>query len=454
MEEIAQALDLRENERNLLRQAHINSLEAKYQQGENTDDENGAADVVGYFGSKEPQLVPSLPPGSGYTEIGKALRGRQAVIAAAINLLRNLQPPDSHKKDSEILLSLQGSDALALQQPLSAGLFDALRAGWSVSHYLRLEKDNRQSVQLIKAISNLLGTGRYQVWYFKRSGKLFPQDALVVPTRGALIFFAANNADTIDSAILIDDPKQVEILQDHFHQLTGKKEPLIQAYLPDQEQRRRYWEALEQGELQAGGRYTVRSGLTGLTRPIDWFTEGSAWLKKHSTASSVDTAWLAAHYQRRIQTFMDNLRAGYVYRDIYRRQGIIDFVKTRNYSQHLPGGSVRVSPEEVQQHLQNVISLLAYRNYEIALVNEDKTRDIVPIPFWEVTGRLRVLIATICTNEKGTPIKVDLEIREPTVVEIFTKHFETLWQELDDASKDKERVIAFLREQIAHVGRS
>lgn len=448
-EQIAQALELTTKERELLKQAQINSLEAKRQQGNVPEANNDAAEVMEYFSSGRSQNVPRLLPSSSHAESEKAPRGRQAVISAAINLLRNLPPPEIGEKSPQILLSLQGSDALALQEPLNAGLYAALCAGWSVSHCLRLEENNRQSVRLIKFISNLLGTGRYHVWYFKRDGKLSPlYDVLIVPTRGALIFFAADNADYIDSAIFVDDPEQVKILQDHFHQLTDKKEPLMQAYLPDQ--RRSYWEVLEEGELQAGGRFTVRTGLTGLTRPRDWFTEESSWMmKKYRTK---DIAWLAAHYQRRMQAFINNLEADYVFRDIYLKHGIVQFVKTGNYSQHLPGGPISASPQERRDHLQNIIDLLnRYPNYEIALVDKDKEQAIVPLPFWEVTGKLRVLIATICTDEKEIPIKVDLVIREPTVVEVFSKHFESIWNQIDASNKDKEPVIAFLQEQIAQL---
>ncbi len=451
-EQIAQALRLTDEEKKLLRQAQINSLEAKSQQDAVEETDTDAADVMGYFGSGGSQNVPLLPPRNSHTESEKAPRGREAVIEAAINLLRNPPPPMSDEQPPRILLSLQGSDALHLQEQLNAGLYAAMCEGWSVSQCLRLEKNNRQNVELIKVVSNLLGTGRYQPWYFKRSGRLSPSDVLVVPQNGALIFFAANNTDDIDAAILIDDPEQMKILQDHFHQLTGRKEPLMQAYLPHQ--RPRYWEALEKGELEAGGRLTVRTGLTGLTRPLAWFEEGSSWLEKCRKAGPEVEAWLVGHYQRRIQAFIGYLQAGYVYRDIYKRHGIVRFAQDGKYSKYHPGPK-HASLEERREHLQHMIDLLStYPNYEIALVDEDKEQEIVPIPFWEVTGRRRVLIATECRDVKRKLIKVDLEIKEPTVVDRFVKHFEAIWNHVAASNKDRNQVIAFLQEQIAQVGKA
>jgi len=385
------------------------------------------------------------------------IRGRTAVLDAAIEVIERASDPATlglGAAASTILITSQ-EDTASDDQDAEYGarwqhaLRGAMARGWWVRHLWRLNRNVQRSVALVRAMLDLLGSGRYTPRSFTRYEPLTPPyDLLIVPGVAALYILAAENPRTLDAAILTRQPEHIALLAAHYRQLERQTRSLPRAF--PLEEAAGFDDVLAESEERFRGRDFVKYGFSLVTEPAAWYRSGSPWADR----PDIDLAALIAHRQRRLEAFAANVRT-HPYRDICPMRAVWRLAREGiSLPGHRPTHPLlpKIAPPAARrEHLENVIRVLrAHDNYQLALADpsEEEIARISPRTMWEVTGNARALVntRTLDTNDRVT--EMDLMIDEPTIVAAFHHHFEQTWDRIAPQHKEKTHVIAWLSRQI------
>src|SRR5579875_1497254 len=357
-------------------------------------------------------------PAGGVTNLPldtEAYAGSHNSLAAAIKLLTS---PPSHQPvpGGDILLSWQGDDLVRRVPNLAAAwrhaLTEALRSGRTVRHLFRLSQDHERSVRLVETMLGLLWTDRYAPRYFETDQLLQPPyDLLVAPgDRGALLFLATTSADAVDSALYLHDPKQLEMVRQHFARLEEQTRSLLTTYRPDPTDnrvRREFRQALMAAEQQPGEQMLLQDVLSDLTWPHHWMDVGSI-CRNEIEQTVEDVEWLITYHHQRWDVFDQHIKAARQ-RHLCYQQAIIELADqgiyrraSRDQAPHF-----RLRPSERRDHLARILDLLKLDNYELGLLTPNALPVEQRLParlFWKVIRFGHVLMERWVSGPLGEHI--------------------------------------------------
>ncbi len=454
---IADFLALSSAERSRLEEVQISSLRAQKAARPRMPERplhhraNPSRLLSQYEHARSSAAVPShLPAGwAPALASGTPIRGPERVVAAAIDLvIRTWELSTPH--ENTIYLSFQGAQSLfessTLHPAWQHALCLALDRGWDVCHLLRLDRNAQRSIDLVDEMLVYLGkSGTYQPYYFNRYGTLpAPCDFLIVPSLGALVFFATEQDQRVDAAIYLHGAESLDLLLAAFSQLRMNCRPLFtsfsrQAGLPA------FFDAHAEMERRAGNRYLFKDGLSDITRPPSFYQVGSPWLHVARVADEpLDTT--IQRWNTRLQAFHAHIRT-YTYWDMHPRRALEQLLRDGTYARdyrHVPS-DFALEPAQRLEHARNIAHLLrTCDNYHVAFVEEHEERDFFRT-FWQVMGDHTVLLeAGIASNHEGL-----LTITEGTIAAAFRSYAEDVWEQVAPHHQDKPgHVIPWLEDQI------
>lgn len=387
------------------------------------------------------------------------------ILHDMIALLEGLPDATGLKDDEKtITLTWQGRDAFemsdALQARWRAALQSVLRCGWRINYLCRLDRNIHRTVRLVEMMFDYVGTGNYFPRYFTSYGTLAsPYDMLVVPGVAAALLFSGRTAHNVDGGMMIWNAQHVAMLAAHAQQLTTQTTPLVRAYFmtdEDEDDNEDYLAALHEAERYAGGRIAVIDGMTAITQPQEWFDLQSP---SRYTAWPEFEDWRARHASRMksITAFKSHVSSVNRYREIATESGLDELARHGIYYSRRKEMFQQQKPLRLE-HLRNIVNLLHYDGYDLALVSDYQRKDsgsngIHIDATWAVTGNNSVFLETWAPDEAGRPRAVSLHITEPTMAGGFREYFEEMWERIPYDNRDKAKVIARLERYIAELER-
>lgn len=369
-----------------------------------------------------------------------------------------------------IYITFSGSKSLMdvahRQARFQAVVRECLRNGWTLNQVIRLdENDITRTVSHVVVMLSYLGISRsrddaYQPSFLKNGASLVvPYDVVVVPGVGALICFAIQQPDHLDAGIFLTDPDQLELLAQHVNQLSHSPQAgkfLRSFRLYEQAGESDFSRALADLERSSGGRFVMKlDGLSAITRPASYYHADSSFMRWRPVEERTRRA--QAMYDR-WQSF-ERLVSRYPYRDVCARSSIRRFARDGTFARDdtdLTG----VEPErrtasvpQRREHLTHTIRLLdAFPNFRIALVDEDEEKRLQHTAQWEAVGESGVALEVTTYDAQGRQTLTELQITEPGVVRAFQAYGDQIWESIAPANRDRDRVIAFLREELEKLG--
>ncbi|MHB8993063.1 MAG: hypothetical protein ACYC66_15700, partial [Chloroflexota bacterium] len=327
----------------------------------------------------------------------------------------------------------------------------ALRRGYEISHLVRLEGDNRRSIQMVECMLKLFeGAGGYRPRYFSHYGVISSaREMLVVPGAGAMVLLGTGQTVQVDAAVVMMDQGQIEVLRDHFVALRGQTRPLLNSY-PGGCDRLNFMEAPLRAEEIQGDNYLSKHDAGDRTRPYSWCRQDSNWARGLSSLG-LDPQMMIDLQKRRLDVFYRQVES-YRFREICPRSALLRLAREGLSGRCNPGSSFPL--EDRVEHLENLLALLnSFDNYQLALPTDSEAKEHLSPNFWGVKwgvdGDPAVLMEVGPTEDGGEESILGLEILEPLTCAAFRDHFLDLFDhKLSPLSKDKREVIAFLQSQV------
>jgi hypothetical protein len=464
-ERIAEALQLPQHERRTLNESQVRSLRARPAHRPRPTPRSRFIDapVESLIGRRMISLTgraPSRPFVNGaqprLTE--GAVRGPQAALAAAIEILVSAPPPRAFDPaQPPLMLTWQGAGALdPFDPPFGPGWTQALRGalarGWRARQIWRLNRDMNRSVALVKTMLDLLGAGQYESWFVPTHETLpAPYDLLIVPDHAAALFFATADGAAVDSALVTRNPAQIALFTAHFDVLAKHAQKLLEAY--PRTMATLFDEVLAQSEARVPGRLMVKHSLSLITEPAEWSSEGSFWAERMRGLGRTGSLLrqLIEHRRERLIALLAHAEAA-DYRDIATMEAVEGIALRGEYQRNAAIRPTKGAPvTERREHLANTIDVLKrYPHYRLALLDEREAQNlkVTRETFWEILGAQRVLLNARSLDIEDQPVDLDITLDEPSIVAGFVEHFESHWHRIAPEHRDKAWVIAWLEAQL------
>jgi hypothetical protein len=463
---IAEALRLPPPERRALNESQIRSLRARPAQRPHPAPRSRFRDapVESLIGRRMRPLTERAPlrpsvNSAQMTLAEGAVRGPQAALRAAVEILASAPPPRALDPDQSILLTWQGAGALdPFDPPFGPGWTQALRGalarGWRARQLWRLNRDMKRSVTLVHTMLDLLGAGQYESLFVPTHKTLpAPQDLLIVPDHAAALFFATADGAAVDSALVTRNPAQIALFTAHYDVLAKHAQKLLEAY--PRTMATLFDEAPAQAELRVPGRLFVQHALSLMTEPAEWSSEDSFWAERMrglGRAGRALTQLIEHRRERQIALLAHAETTGY--RDIATMEAVEAIALRGEYLRNAairPTNKTKGAPAvERRAHLTNAIDVLRrYPHYQLALLDEREAQElqVTRETFWEVLGAQRVLLNARSLDSEDQPVDLDITLDEPSIVAAFVEHFESHWSRIAPEHRDKAWVIAWLEGQ-------
>jgi hypothetical protein len=380
------------------------------------------------------------------------LFGPEEVIRRAIELITAGSPSEV---GDAILLSFQGATdpfdkAPKLRNKWWRALKTASERGWKIRHVIRLNENARRILTLVgDIIENISAGSDYTPYYFRQYGSLKPPyDILVVPGQGSMQLFATKQPDFVDTAFYTADPLLTQALSEYFGQLARPSciSPLMKMY-PYSAGSLAFEEVITRVELQPADRFLVQAHLSALTLPIEWLDAESKWAQAHKAVNfdQAKIVRLVDLYKQRVKEFYKQVDH-YLFRDICSKRAVENL---RDYGEYARIGVFTEDLPDCIEHLNNVIKLLEYPNYELALVDESQEH-FIPLAFWLVKANTVLLDAV---TERKDNASGQVEITEKETVKGFYDYFMYLWTNIKEENRNKTEIIDWLQKQVAYLER-
>jgi transcriptional regulator with XRE-family HTH domain len=462
---IAEALQVPPTERQTLFQSQVRSLrERPAHRSRPTPRSRFVSAPVDALIDHRTKFLPGRAPtprgmkSSTATPVEGVMRGPRATLEAAVEMLATAPSPRS--LDQTILLTWQGEGALdPFNPPFGTNwvyeMRGALARGWKVKQIWRLNRDISRSVTLVQTMLDLVGAGAYESFFIPKHGTLqAPYDVLIVPGHAATLFFATADGSAVDSAMVTRDPAQIALYSAHFELLAKSAQPLMESYprrmvgLFDKVQ--------AESELRSPGRLFVKYSPSVMTEPADFNSETS-FVAERMRDMGFTGAALTHRLERRRERLMALLAHAETtdYRDICTMQSIEDIVSHGWYLENAQIRPTKGAPvAERRQHLENAIAVLErYPHFQLALLDEGEANalKVTRETMWEALGGERVLINACSIDGDDQPVYMDITLNEPNIVAAFVNYYESLWQRIAQAHRDKKWVIAWLKKRLRDI---
>jgi hypothetical protein len=457
-ERIAACLNLCDADHERLRRAQVESLEGAKDPRQAGDSERAGQILVD--SQRGQDLQPTAEP-----ELRGRLRtqtprpgpiwGRDEVLGAAIALLESapLSPPPQYR---EVLTTYQGRGTLdGCAHHLAswlAALRGALQRGYDVVHLVTMDRAEGRSVRLVEHILRLCGTvGSYQPRFFSWYGALnYPCEMVLVPGTGAMVCLGTEHSTQVNAALLLKDPRDIEVLRAHFAALRTETRPLFHSYSKP-EDGFRYLNTMLRTEEREGECSFCSGSLSSRTQPYTWFQHDSNWARNLPSWGVSDPDWMIALQKRRAEAFYRNV-TDYRFREICSKSAVVRLAREGRGGPLGPHANVVV--EDRLEQLENTIALLhTFDKYELVLLNAAEERDYITMNYLQIKHGIRgddvVWLDGWTPVEDGADRRMGLEILEPTMCAAFRQYFLDLFEHrISPASSDKREVIQFLEAQL------
>lgn len=397
-----------------------------------------------------------------------AIKDEVKVLRAAISLIENL-PDDDPKK--ELLIMIQGRMTTIDQLDIKLrfrwykAIGNALKRGWKVDHIIRTDNNRDRIKKMIEGFLLIVqyeGDHYYPLVFQQRFVLPVAQSFIVAPgiDKGMILFAGQSQPDHVDSAILINDKEQVSILENHFKLLEEYMNELFTI-------KRRYSEVGEdflKADEKPGDRIVILKRISDIQRPDDCYTTDSMWSERYSESHKIRSTSekeKMLHTRKKRKQNLKEFSKRNKCRYIYINDCLSKFVKEGE--EGALSKKFRVSPEERINQLKEFQNLLDYRNFEMALSEENISSALKENDEYVNPSGLGEIFPDFCEVQKSNNLVVmqysketkngDIDnkwivINEPTIVTAFYEHLLDIWNVIHDMRKDKYYVSKWIQHKI------
>ncbi|QGQ99622.1 hypothetical protein EHS13_34540 [Paenibacillus psychroresistens] len=377
-------------------------------------------------------------------QIPKAIQGREAVLSAAISMIKTAINESVIKGKCEILLTLQSErehfDGYPkLYSYWQDTIIQALDSGWNIKQLCKLNKNVGRSLKLVNQIMDWTNyPGTYSLYYFNKYGILNPPfEIILVEGKCALLCFAAENPSEIDSAIYIDDIGSVQVIEKFTKMMLLEVEPLVRTLELEE-----YFELNAAKDHKSGNHLLVYQDLNFITVPYPL-------MEKYIKITIPDQDERKIHLKRIadcLQSFNRDI-IKHKMCHIYPMRAFEHLIMT---GEHVKNSYFRPTPVDIKLHLEHLIGLLKrHKGFEVALVS-DNQYELLNQAEWEIKGDHTITIGVTAKNAGNNNVAL-LTITEGTILAAFQESFWDLWERIIPIHRDKAFVISWLEERMMSI---
>jgi transcriptional regulator with XRE-family HTH domain len=386
------------------------------------------------------------------------------------------ETPDKGGTDS-IMVTTMGASSVFMHLGQEDRWSQAIRAvmknsKWNFIGLYRLTGDLKRAFEVIQEIRNLsIYPGRFNGRSFRRIGEIRPTyNILIVPKVGALWGLSTHNPAVIDAAFFYPDTTDFEhhirLLTEHFNLLLEETTQLARSYGRHSTE----WDDTMTRVCQMeADEFLANNCIDATSMPAALYNEiAGETLRRLKTYSPMELHRLKMiHHEKRREAFERNVQS-FTYRTIMpwrffeEALGLSENVRGQcRYPLLYASGSdqyITVDKSLAVENIERLIrDLRRYDNFEIALIEPDhKYAEDLRFTPWMVKGELAVLTAIYTKSDEGKdPVFAsEFEIDETSLVRSYRQWFLTIWSELADRNraKQKENVIGRLTQLLERAG--
>ena len=423
--------DIKSEIHNMLNQAHIYSLYLK---------DHEKLVIKGNSNSKTNSLLQGLQKEEHINKI-RIIKGIEELLDSTLDLINHA----SKKAPKNPILILLNSNMAYLDQYGSVSwrwrnaLLDAIQKGWEVIFLIRLNDNIRRTMRLIEDMLATLSTNGFHVYYINTKFEInVGNDLIIIPNVGALLFLSSNIKDQVDSAFLFEATESIDILTGHFYQFFSFAKPLYATY--SSQKHIEFQKMLTIAEGRPGDRLVYRGGHSTIIVPSDLYKK---YLKKTIPQEEEISQRLDLH-NKRIVAFESQIN-NYKFREIWFKESIQRLIFEKDKERYILGNYIP-DKDEIISYLKSIISMLQdHENYEVALVNRNDYQGFDGLS-WMVKGSYVFLEAI---NDMKS--ERNLATTEENFVVAFHQYYQTIWDNIPQNDKDKQRVIDWINSLIQKV---
>lgn len=311
-----------------------------------------------------------------------------------------------------------------------------LAKGWKVYYLCNLNNNSARSQNIVKAILEFsCHLDSFKPYYLAKYGTKSPaSEFLVIRGIGSLVCMSSANENCVDFGFFNNQPESITSLCNHAEILLRQSKPLTRVLNTQNE----YFEFITAKDKQPGNLFIASFDLYTHTIPL------KLW-EKYLLRSLGNVQEVDEHMRRiteRIDTFNNDINR-YKVKNIFEMKAVEYLIKNCKYLYH---NTYQIcNPEDVLEHLENIIYLLnTFENYEIALLSENQ-RDVLKFIPWEVKGDHSVALTFPKNAHKGLPSYAI--ITENNISNAFHDYFIDIWEHIVPNYRDKNFVISWFKEQ-------
>ena len=398
------------------------------------------------------------PQAPNHKENINIIYGHKNILYFALNMLEDAINITSIK-DKNIFVTLNNNlDFLMKKDSFTlrwkSALIKALNLGWNVTYLINLNNNVDKVIAFIKDMRLIMNSPRFKIYYFRSEEKSFNliNELFIIKDFGTLVCFLSSKVNKLEHAFLFSSSVSTNILTTHFSSFFAACKPLF-SYFPTQKLIK-FQEKFAEVESMLGSRYCFKGDISTLSMPTGLYEK---FLKlSNKTKEEIDNRVYL--HNIRVNSFKEQIKY-YKFKDIWFKESIEILVSKKKYAfdQYHILEDVIPTDEDIICHLENVIYMLeSNKNFEIALIEQSKV-DSVSKLYWMVKENSGILIETLKSDSKELfkfydyDREINLFISEKSVIKAFENYFISIWNQIDNDNRDKEKVINWLREQISNL---
>ncbi len=348
---------------------------------------------------------------------------------------------------------------------------DALRGlvakGWTIAHMVRPVPRNAAAVSLnLLHLFPVRGPQGYIPYYLPDGEGLEDErEYILVPGKGIIEYgvidedTSANRAPTPPpvNGLRIWPPAQTagnryDALAERLTGILRRSRPLAVPYTDRQPD---FTRAMARTDRHTGPRGLFLDSVSELFVADAIHRERGQRLVEQGQMAQEEVEIILQSRHARLEYVLDHLKARTVQvRDLYPKRAIQRLVEQRVFSLEeaftLHENPQQLSDKQVIMVLDTMLRILKeYETFELNLADDDPRlppdRQQWPC-FWLVKKGHAVLLESLCADEYGHVVPMELEIVDRLIADEFYTIFESLWDQLPGI-KARDAVTAFLRAQ-------
>ncbi|MDY7106357.1 MAG: helix-turn-helix transcriptional regulator [Actinomycetota bacterium] len=385
-------------------------------------------------------------------------------------------------------VSLRSGERIGLSKEVRRAIHHALSRGRRCTHVVRTTEDDRNDLRalqsdgerredaakFVQVVGQLLRMPNYEA-YAVPARKVGTTDAaIVVPGIGAVQFYGGATSGQFEAALFLRDPRTVEVVADHVHQLVKVSKPITHRRIerrsphlvgPEIDDDELLWEedVTELAETPCARSFAYLFFPTELWPPevyadrLDARREAS-----DGAAAGRDRRWriLRDWQAARHESMFEQLELGFPLRVVLPTSTLHSFARTGRWSGPADEDEWMTWPESQRiALLEGIEELFAtFPNFEIGLAGARWRRALESVR-WAVHDDPAGGVVTVRVTHRGDigepeVSRVDMQIRRPEIVQAFAAHFGDLWNHTWDVRTDRRTVRSELGQELDRLGRN